>query len=74
MKASITITIDGTQTSYFVDEEFAGELLFMCETSTSAMADDISPMLHEDIMLDSGGCSLFDLEDDDYDEEDNDWI
>jgi hypothetical protein len=74
-KASITITVQGQQHSYYVDEAFAGEILFMCETSTGACSDDITPLLGIDIM-DQSGSALFewdiDSDDDEYDDEDYD--
>jgi len=76
LKHSITINTGDNVHTYYVDADFAGEILFMCEASTSAQLDDIQYMLRHEIMLDEGGCSMFDWDEtygeDDEDEEDND--
>jgi hypothetical protein len=77
-KATITITVQGQQFSYYVNEEFAGEIMFMCETSTKADVDSITPLLALDDLGESSGSAFIiwdDIESDEneeYDDEDYD--
>ena len=77
-KATITITVQGQQFSYYVDEKFAGEIMFMCEANAEADLDSITPLLALDDLGESGGSAFLiwdDIEseeDEEYDNEDYD--